>query len=189
MGHLIGYARISTTDQDLALQLDALKAAGCKRIYEDTASGALKSRPELDKCLGNLLPGDTLVVWKLDRLGRSTLHLVQTLDDLRKAGIGFRSLTEGMDTTTAMGEFIYTVIAAFANLERSIIRERTNAGLAAARARGRVGGRPAKATPDKIAVAQRLYDDGDKTLNEIAKIVGLSRATLYNHLSTKEVSG
>jgi DNA invertase Pin-like site-specific DNA recombinase len=143
MGHLLGYARVSTADQNPELQLDALKAAGCSRIYTDHASGRLDQRPELDKLMERLDAGDVLVVWKLDRLGRSLKHLVAWFEELDRRGVEFRSLTEHIDTTTAQGRFFFHVSAAFAQLSLDLTRERTMAGLQAARERGRRGGRPA----------------------------------------------
>src|SRR5689334_2244377 len=140
--HLIGYARVSTSEQNLGLQLDALKEAGCRRVFEETASGGAKARPRLREALEFLRPGDTLVVWKLDRLARSLQQLIETIEELHKRGCGFRSLTEAIDTTTAGGRLIFHIFGALAEFERGIIRERTLAGLEAARARGRKGGRP-----------------------------------------------
>jgi DNA invertase Pin-like site-specific DNA recombinase len=140
--HLIGYARVSTSDQNLELQLDALKEAGCRRVFEETASGANKARPQLRDALDFLQPGDTLVVWKLDRLARSLQQLIEVIEQLHKRGCGFKSLTEAIDTTTAGGRLIFHIFGALAEFERSIIRERTMAGLEAARTRGRRGGRP-----------------------------------------------
>jgi DNA invertase Pin-like site-specific DNA recombinase len=158
---LIGYARISTGDQTLDLQRDALAVAGCGRVFEDVASGAKASRPGLEEALSYLRAGDTLVVWRLDRLGRSLPHLIETIAALAERGIGFWSLTEQIDTTTSGGKLIFHVFGALAEFERDLIRERTQAGLAAARARGRKGGRPKKlADPKKLALAQQLYDDG-----------------------------
>jgi DNA invertase Pin-like site-specific DNA recombinase len=142
MGHLLGYARVSTTDQQPQLQVDALQRAGCYRVFTETASGARSDRPVLDQLLDQLRPGDTLVVWKLDRLGRSLRHLVDTVTGLAECGVGFRSLQEAIDTTTPGGKLVFHVFAALAEFERDLIRERTSAGLAAARARGRQGGRP-----------------------------------------------
>src|SRR5437764_1930616 len=156
----IGYARISTGEQTLALQEDALKAAGCERLLTDTASGAKTERPGLAKALEQLRSGDSLVVWRLDRLGRSLRHLIDTLLELDSRGVGFKSLTESIDTTTPGGKLIFHVFGALAEFERDLIRERTNAGLAAARARGRKGGRPpAKAfrDPAALAMAKDLY--------------------------------
>ena len=152
MGDLLGYARVSTTDQDPALQLDALKAAGCVKVFTDRASGALDSRPQLDRMLDQLRPGDTVVVWRLDKLGRSIRHLITVVEDLAERGVGFKSLTESIDTTTGGGKLVFHVFAALVEFERALIQERTNAGLAAARARGRKGGRPSVMTPDKVKV-------------------------------------
>jgi DNA invertase Pin-like site-specific DNA recombinase len=181
-GHLLGYARVSTAEQNLDLQRDALTAAGCYRIFADTGSGALTARPQLDKLLDHLRPGDTLVVWKLDRLGRSLRHLVDTVTALAERGVGFRSLQESIDTTTPGGKLVFHLFAALAEFERDIIRERTTAGLAAARARGRTGGRPSVMTPEKIAVAQAMYASKEHSLAKIAATLGVSRATLYRHL-------
>jgi DNA invertase Pin-like site-specific DNA recombinase len=182
MGDLIGYARVSTGEQNPDLQLDALTAAGCARVFSDTASGALDKRPQLDALLDYVRPGDVLVVWRLDRLGRSVRHLTETVNTLAERGVGFRSLTEGIDTTTPAGKLIFHVFAALAEFEREIIRERTRAGLDAARARGRKGGRRPKMTPAKLATARQLYDGKAHTVEQIAEIVGVSRATLYRHL-------
>ena len=139
VGQLIGYARVSTAGQDLALQRDALGRAGCDRIYDDTGSGSVRHRPELDACLDYLRAGDTLVVWRLDRLGRSVRHLIETIGDLEQRNVGVRSLTEGLDTTTAAGRLTLHIFAALAEFERALVLERTRAGLEAARARGRLG--------------------------------------------------
>lgn len=179
---MLGYARVSTDEQNPDLQLDALRDAGCYRTFVDRASGALAERPELTKLLDQLRPDDTLVVWKLDRLGRSVPHLVSVVNDLRDRGVGFRSLTEGIDTTTPGGKLIFHIFCALAEFERDVIRERTRAGLAAARARGRTGGRKPKMTPKKLAVAREMYDSKKHTMEEIAQTVGVSRATLYRHL-------
>jgi len=154
MAHAFGYARVSTADQDAQLQHDALTAAGCYRIFTDTASGSLQSRPELDKLLDQLRPGGTLVVWRLDRLGRSIRHLIDQLSELQDRGIEFRSLQENIDTPSPGGRLVFHIFASLAEFERDIITERTNAGLAAARARGRVGGRPPSLTGDKLATAK-----------------------------------
>jgi DNA invertase Pin-like site-specific DNA recombinase len=183
MGDLLGYARVSTIEQKAHLQTDALKAAGCIRVWTDTASGTLDQRPQLDRVLDHLRPGDTLVVWRLDRLGRNLRHLIATVTDLSAREVGFRSLTEGIDTTTPAGRLIFHVFGALAEFEAALIRERTTAGLAAARARGRTGGRPRAMTPDKLAVARQLYDSGEHTLDAIASIVEVSRSTLYRHLA------
>lgn len=178
---LIGYARVSTGKQDLALQLDALERAGCERSFTDTASGALKSRPELQACLDHLRAGDMLVVWRLDRLGRSLRHLIETIAELERREIGFKSLTEGVDTTTAAGRMTFHIFGALAEFERSLVQERTLAGLEAARARGRRGGRPRSVTPDKLAAAVAMREQ-KRPMHAIATALGVSRATLYRHL-------
>lgn len=181
VSELLGYARVSTADQTLNLQLDALRAAGCSRIWTETARGATTARPQLDDLFSHLRPGDTLVVWRLDRLGRSLPHLLQIVADLEKRNIGFRSTTEAIDTTTSGGKLIYSIFGALAEFERNLIRERTAAGLAAARARGRTGGRPPKMTPNKIRQAKKMRDSGMSQV-EIAEILGVGRTTLYRHL-------
>ncbi len=167
---LIGYARVSTQDQNLDLQLDALFKAGCStdKTYKDTISSAKELRPELEKALDQLRTGDTLVVWRLDRLGRSLQELITLVDGIRAQGADFKSLTENIDTTTSGGKLIFHVFAALAEYERGIIRERTKAGLQAARARGRFGGRPTiqSRDPQKIALARRLYADPTTTVSE-----------------------
>jgi DNA invertase Pin-like site-specific DNA recombinase len=157
MGHLLGYARVSTADQQPALQVDALQAAGCYRVFTETAGGARADRPVLAQVLDQLGPGDTLVVWKLDRLGRSLRHLVDTITGLADRGVGFRSLQESIDTTTPGGRLVFHVFAALAEFERDLIRERTTAGLAAARARGRNGGRPPVLDSGQVELARELY--------------------------------
>ena len=188
MSDLIGYARISTTDQDPALQLDALETAGCIKVFSDTASGSLDRRPELDRMLDQLRPGDTVVVWRLDRLGRSLKHLISLVEDLESKSVGFRSLTESIDTTTAGGKLVFQIFGAMAEFERSIIRERTMAGLEAARARGRKGGRPTVMTPEKIKMARDLYDSKQYTVESIAKELGVSRKTIYRHLGVEHLT-
>jgi DNA invertase Pin-like site-specific DNA recombinase len=183
MGHLLGYARVSTTDQQPQLQVDALTAAGCYRVFTETASGGRTDRPTLAHVLDQLRPGDTLVVWKLDRLGRSLRHLVDTVTGLAERGVGFRSLQEAIDTTTPGGKLVFHVFAALAEFERDLIRERTSAGLAAARARGRHGGRPSVLTGHKVRVAQEMYASGQYTVAAIAKTLGVSRASIYRHLT------
>src|SRR5690242_3741054 len=181
---LIGYARVSTTDQTLALQQDALEKAGCERLFTDTASGSQTDRPGLTEALSHLRQGDTLVVWKLDRLGRSLKDLITRITQLQNQDIGFKSLTEQIDTTTSGGKLIFHIFGALAEFERDIIRERTQAGLTAARARGRRGGRPkAKAlnTAKKVAMAQQLYADKNNSVDEICKTLNISRATLYRY--------
>lgn len=183
MGHLLGYARVSTVDQDVALQHDALAATGCYRVFTDKVSGSIQARPALTDLLDQLRPGDTLVVWRLDRLGRSIRHLIDLLTDLESRGVGFRSLTESIDTTSPGGRLIFHVFAALAEFERGLIRERTNAGPAAARARGRTGGRPPHLTADQIATARRLYEQKDMTVNRIGEVLGVSRTTIYRALN------
>ena len=186
VGQLIGYARVSTASQDLALQRDALERAGCDRIYDDTGSGSIRHRPELDACLDYLRAGDTLVVWRLDRLGRSLRHLIDTIGDLEQREVGFRSLTEGLDTTTAAGRLMLHIFAALAEFERALVLERTRAGLEAARARGRLGGRPTMMSPEKLAAARAMRESGELTMEEIASLLGVSRATLYRRLAVRE---
>jgi DNA invertase Pin-like site-specific DNA recombinase len=183
MGHQLGYARVSTTDQQPQLQVDALQHAGCYRVFTEIASGARADRPVLAQVLDQLRPGDTLVVWKLDRLGRSLRHLVDTVTSLADRGIGFCSLQEAIDTTTPGGKLVFHVFAALAEFERDLIRERTSAGLAAARARGRQGGRPMVLTGDKLQVAREMYCSGQYTVVAIAEALGVSRASIYRHLT------
>jgi DNA invertase Pin-like site-specific DNA recombinase len=182
MGHLLGYARVLTGDQSPDLQLDALRAAGCYRVFVDTASGALAARPELGTVLDQRRPGDTLVVWKLDRLGRSLRHLIDTVGELARRGVGFKSLQERVDTTTPGGRLVFHLFGALAEFERDLIQERTAAGLAAARARGRTGGRPPVVTSQKLAIARQRYDARQHTMAAIAQTLGVSRASLYRHL-------
>jgi len=183
MGDFLGYARVSTVEQRAHLQTDALKKAGCTRVWTDKASGSLEHRPKLEAVLDHLRAGDTLVVWRLDRLGRNLRHLIATVNDLATAGVGFKSLTEGIDTTTPSGRLTFHLFGALAEFERELIRERTAAGLAAARARGRSGGRPRAMTPEKLAVARHMYAGRDHTLATIATTIGVSRSTLYRHLA------
>ncbi|MGI0129042.1 MAG: recombinase family protein [Thermoplasmata archaeon] len=183
MGHLLGYARVSTLDQNPDLQLDALKSAGCYRVFVDHASGTVESRPQLDALLDQLRPGDTLVVWKLDRLGRSLRHLIEVVADLQRCHVGFRSLQEDLNTTTPGGRLVFHIFGALAEFERDLIRERTRAGLASARARGRCGGRPTVLPPQKLAVARQMYESRQHTVSEIAAVLGVSRASIYRHLA------
>ena len=181
----IGYARVSTDDQTLDLQLDALKSAGCEQIFRDTASGAKDDRPVLRDALAYVRAGDTLMVWRLDRLGRSLKSLIELMTQLHARGAGFASVTEQIDTTSPGGKLIFHVFGALAEFERDLIRERTNAGLAAARARGRMGGRPravAFADPKQAAMARALYEDGRHTVAAICRTLKVSRATLYRYL-------
>lgn len=179
---LVGYARVSTHDQKPELQLDALRAAGCEEIFIEKASGAQRDRPEMQAALRHLRAGDTLVVWKLDRLARSMKQLIETIESLEAKGVGFRSLTEAIDTTTPGGRLLFHVFGALAEFERSIIRERTRAGLDAARARGRKGGRPPKLTEKDIKAARAMLLDKTITVEEIARHLRVSPATLYRHL-------
>lgn len=182
MGHALGYARVSTGEQDASLQHDALTAAGCYRVFTDTASGSLESRPELNKVLDQLRPGDTLVVWRLDRLGRSIRHLIDQLAALQEQGVEFRSLQENIDTSSSGGRLVFHLFASLAEFERDLIRERTNAGLKAARARGRTGGRPPLLTKDKLRTAHKLYEQQDMTVAQIGEVLGVSRTTVYRAL-------
>src|SRR5438128_894275 len=186
---LIGYARVSTQDQTLNLQKDALEKIGCAKIFTDIISGATTERQGLDEALTYVREGDSLVVWKLDRLGRSLKHLIETITNLNNRKIGFKSITENIDTTTSGGKLIFHIFGALAEFERDIIRERTNAGLQAARARGRLGGRPkAKTldTPKKVTLAQSLYDDKNNTIDEICKTLNISRSTLYRYVHVQK---
>ena len=186
MGRIIGYARVSTNEQDLNLQLDALKQAGCSNelIFIDKASGAKTERPGLDKCLAELQAGDTLLVWRLDRLGRSMVHLVNSVQSLFERQIGFKSLCDGaIDTTTASGELIFNIFSAMAQFERRLIQERTRAGLASARARGRVGGRPALRSDDpKIITARKMYENKSLSIDDICKTLNVSRSTFFRYV-------
>ncbi len=182
----IGYARVSTADQNLSLQKDALDAAGCERVFTDMVSGAREERPGLTAAFEACRPGDTLVVWKLDRLGRSLSHLVETVRDLGAKGVGFTSLQEQLDTTTAGGKLIFHIFAALAEFERDLIRERTNAGLAAARARGRQGGRPKGVDQKKQQAALALKHEARHSVREICEIVGISRNTYYKYTRTDD---
>lgn len=181
----IGYARVSTPDQSLYMQKQALKQAGCEKIFSDTASGVRSDRIGLDKAMADLRSGDTLVVWKLDRLGRSLQNLIQLIKQLKENKIGFQSLQENIDTTTSGGKLIFHIFSALAEFEREIIRERTNAGLKAARARGRLGGRPYLLPPTKILRLQELYNDKNNTVVEMCRIFHISRPTFYNYLKVK----
>lgn len=185
MGKKVGYARVSTKDQDLELQISALKDAGCDRVYTDKASGSKTQRPGLDRCLSELESGDSLTVWRLDRLGRSMQHLISLVTDLRERGIGFRSLRDGaIDTTSASGDLVFNIFAALAQFERELIRERTNAGLAAARSRGRQGGRrPIRPDNPKVKMAKRMHEDHSMGIGEICSTLNVSRATFYRYLA------
>lgn len=182
----IGYARVSTQDQTLNLQKDALEKLGCTKVFTDTASGAKADRIGLEEALEYVREGDTLVVWRLDRLGRSLKHLIETITELNNRKIGFKSLTENIDTTTSGGKLVFHIFGALAEFERDIIRERTNAGLLAARARGRKGGRPKALTEKKVAMLQALYNDKNNSITEICRTLNISRATLYRYIKTGE---
>ncbi len=185
---LIGYARVSTQDQNLHLQKDALTKAGCEKIYTDTISGSTQERKGLDEALNFLRSGDTLVVWKLDRLGRTMKHLIDTLTRLKDKGIGFKSLTENIDTTTPGGKLIFHVFGSLAEFERDLIRERTQAGLLAARERGRQGGRPKSQLADekKLTMAQKMYTDKTIPVKDILTNLGIKKTTFYKYLKVKE---
>jgi DNA invertase Pin-like site-specific DNA recombinase len=185
----IAYARISTQDQTLNLQIDALNKAGCERIYQDIASGAKAERKGLQDALDNLREGDVLVVWRLDRLGRTLKQLIELINNLNDRNIGFKSLTENIDTTTSGGKLIFHIFGALAEFEREVIKERTNAGLTAARARGRLGGRPkTKALNDskKRERLYSLYDSRQYPVKDICEMMGISRGTLYRYLGERE---
>jgi DNA invertase Pin-like site-specific DNA recombinase len=186
-GHMqIGYARVSTIEQNVQPQIDQLKQAGCERIFRDKVSGAKTERPGLQEAIDFLREGDTLVVWRLDRLGRSLKHLLQTVSELEERGIGFCSLQESIDTTTSGGRLIFHIFGALAEFERNLIRERTMAGLRAARARGRVGGRPRKLDAKKTELAYRLYDEKKYAVKEICQMLGVSKPTLYAYLARRK---
>ena len=177
----VGYARVSTQDQNTELQIDALKQAGCERIFEEKASGAKRDRPELKAALNYIREGDTIVVWKFDRLARSLRQLIGTVEELEGRGIGLKSLTENIDTGTSGGRLVFHIFGALAEFERSIIRERTVAGLQAARARGRVGGRPKALTEDDVAAARAMLKQPDITVKDIAERLNVSVATFYRY--------
>lgn len=182
MNQRIGYARVSTEDQHLDLQRDALKQAGCGVIYEEAVSGKSAVRPELEQCRKALRSGDTLVVWRLDRLGRSLHDLVQIVADLERSGISFESVTEKIETGSAAGKLVFHVFAALAEFERNLIRERTHAGLAAARARGRSGGRKPKLGEKQLREIKALLRDPAIQVADVARRYGVSRTTLYKHV-------
>lgn len=181
----IGYARVSTEDQNLDRQLDALKAAGCEKIFQEKITGKSKSRPELDKMLAMLREGDQVVVVKLDRIGRNTKHLIELSDTFESMGVDFVSLGDSIDTSTATGKMMFTVLAAIAQFEADLNRERTMEGLASARARGRKGGHP-KADPKKVEQALKMYDAKAFSLKEITDATGLSKMTIYRYLDQRE---
>jgi len=182
---LIGYARVSMPDQFLRMQEDALKNAGCEDIYTDIASGAKTARPGLHSALSHLRKGDTLVVWRLDRLGRSLVHLIQTIKELSDKKIGFKSLGENIDTTTSGGQLIFHIFGALAEFERQLIRERTQAGLKAARVRGRLGGRPPTLRPHDIKKLKKHYNKKELSIKEICKLFNITKPTLYRYLNNE----
>lgn len=186
----IGYARISTKDQVLSLQVDALKQAGCTKIYEEVSSGVKTSRPVLEELIKNLRENDTLVIWKLDRLGRNMAHLIQLTTYLMERKVGFISLNDPIDTTTPQGRLVFGIFASLAEFERELIRERTHAGLTSARARGRCGGRPkglSQAAHEKAAIAEALYKNGTISVKKIAAQLDISKTTLYLYLKSRNV--
>lgn len=181
-----GYARVSTEDQDLAAQLDALQAAGCDQVLSEKVSGRAVLRPELDRLLDKLRPGDQVVVWRLDRLGRSLKHLVALVDQFAADGVELISLQENIDTSTASGKMVAQIFAVLAEFERNLISERTKAGLQAARARGRSGGRPRALSESQLKIARASLQDPAVQISEVAKQLGVSRATLYRYLKSGE---
>ena len=182
----IGYARVSTDDQNLDLQRDALQQAGCERVFEDTASGAKAERIGLVALMEILRAGDTVVIWRMDRLGRSLKDLIALVERLEAVGVGLRSLQEKIDTTCSGGRLVFHLFGALAEFERNLIRERTQAGLTAARARGRHGGRKKRLDPAKQKMALRLYHERQHTVEEICRMMGVGRSTLYNYLNEAE---
>jgi DNA invertase Pin-like site-specific DNA recombinase len=186
----IGYARISTRDQSLSMQTEALKAAGCVKIHEEVASGAKTVRPVLDEIIRNLREGDTVVIWKLDRLGRNLAHLIHLTTVLLEKKVGLISLNDPIDTTTSQGRMIFGIFASLAEFERELIRERTSAGLLSARARGRKGGRPKGMSQDaleKATIAEALYTNGTIPVKKIAEQLDISKTTLYLYLRSRNV--
>lgn len=186
----IGYARVSTQEQNLSLQLDALQTSGCTTIYQEKVTGAKKARPELQKLMGQIRAGDVIVIWKLDRLARSLKDLVSLVNEIQEKGAELQSLNDHIDTTTPQGKLTFHLFAALSEFERDIIRERTKAGLAAARARGRKGGRPkglSKEAQHTAIIAERLYQDGELTVKQICQQLSISRGTFYNYLRHRGV--
>jgi DNA invertase Pin-like site-specific DNA recombinase len=178
----IGYVRVSTDDQKLDLQMDAMRKTGCEEIYKDVASGAKEQRKGLHRALSFMRKGDTLVVWKLDRLGRSLRHLIDVVNDLNKRGVFFKSIQENIDTSNSGGKLTFHLFGALAEFERDIIRERTKAGLDAARSRGRIGGRPKVMDEHRVNLAKQLMTNPDNRAIDVARTLGVSRATLYRYL-------
>ncbi|MCP4409644.1 MAG: recombinase family protein [Gammaproteobacteria bacterium] len=187
---LIGYARVSTDDQNLALQQDALSQAGCERVFEDNLGGAKAERPGLREAVKYARSGDTLVVWRLDRLSRSLKNLIEMVNRLESKAIGLKSLQEAIDTTSSSGKLVFHIFGALAEFERNLIRERTRAGLQAARARGRKGGRPKSLTQDdKQGLAVKLYDEKRHTVKNICEMMGISKPTLYKYIEASRQAG
>ena len=184
----VGCARVSTHEQNLSLQKDALKKAGCGKIFYDQTSGAKANRPGLQEAEAYVREGDTLVVWRLDRLGRSLKHLIETVTALEERGVGFQSLQESINTTTSGGRLVFHIFGALAEFERNLIQERTRAGLAAARARGRRGGRPKAMDEKKTQLLYQLYNERKQTVKEICNILDISRSTLYAYLQRREAA-
>lgn len=182
----IGYARVSTLEQNMNLQQDALEKAGCEKIFTDTVSGAIKKRPGLTAAKLFLRKGDTLVIWRLDRLGRSLRDLIDWINFLDEQGIGLQSLQESIDTTTSTGKLVFHIFGALAEFERNLIRERTMAGLAAARARGKLGGRPKTLNAENRKVAVDLYHEKKMTVKKICEIMGISKPTLYSYVRERQ---
>src|SRR5207253_3461822 len=179
----VGYASVSTHGEQLALQLDARRKAGSRQVYAEVISGARAERSVLQQALAHLRHGDVLMIWKLDRLGRSLRHLIEVVSDLAQRGIEFKSLQENLDTTTSSGKLVFHMFGALAEFERDLIRERTHAGLTAARARGRLGGRPKLLTPEKRKLAVQLYRAKEHSIAEICRLMGISKPTLYSYLA------
>lgn len=184
MTELVGYMRVSTSEQASDLQRDALAAAGCVRFFEDSASGTIRDRPQLNAALDYVREGDILVVWRLDRLGRSLKHLIEVVQSLDERGVGLRSLHENLDTGSATGRLIFHVFGALAEFERDLIVDRTKAGIAAARERGSKPGRKPSLSEDQVAVVRQMHATGTTTISQIAGVVGVSRATVYRALSS-----
>ncbi len=182
---IFGYARVSTQDQNLNLQVDELQKYGAERIFQEKITGTRKDRPELENMIQMLREGDTVIVWKLDRIGRSIKHLIDLIEEFKNRKVNFVSIKENIDTSTATGKLIFNIFASLAEFERDIIAERTKAGLTAARARGKRGGRPSK-KKDKVALALKMYDSKQYTVNEIVEATSLSRTTLYRYLNQSQ---
>ncbi|WP_341763572.1 recombinase family protein [Candidatus Tisiphia endosymbiont of Beris chalybata] len=183
---LIGYARVSTVDQNLDLQLDALKKVGCEKLFEDKITGSTLNRPGLSKALGDLRRGDTLVVWKLDRLGRSLRNLIELINELQEKDIMFRSIQDGIDTSNSIGQFFFHITGAFGELERNLIKERTKAGLDAARTRGRTGGRKASLNNKQIQMMLEIYNARSAPIIEICEQFKISRKTFYRYIENSK---